>query len=161
MCSILRVLTLPLRGRSLIELDLKCNYLTSTSLAHILSSLPDCPCLQGLALGDNPLGSEAGGILGAAISTSCASLQKLGLGGTNLGDVGVLALAPCLAAHGALKVVGLSANGVSVKGARELMEVLKGSQTIDTVVLGGNAFSQADAVMLQDMCRSGMSLKMA
>ncbi len=149
------------RGRSLLELDLKCNLISHQSLKLILGSLSNCPRLIGLALGDNPLGSESAHELTVALSSGCIPcLEKLGLGSTQLGDDGLLTVASAVAAHKSLRVLGISANGVTMRGAKGLIEALRENQSIESVVIGGNRLSDADMRALDGMCRPGLALKM-
>jgi Ran GTPase-activating protein (RanGAP) involved in mRNA processing and transport len=149
------------RGRSLLELDLKCNLISHQSLKLVLASLSNCPRLIGLALGDNPLGSESAQELTVALSSGCVPcLEKLGLGGTQLGDEGLLTVAPAIAAHKSLRVVGISANGVTMRGAKGLIEALRENESIESVVIGGNRLSDSDMRALDGMCRPGLALKM-
>jgi hypothetical protein len=57
-------------------------------------------------------------------------------------------------------MLGISANGLTMKGAKGLVEALGDNGCIETVVIGGNGLSDRDMRTLDGLCRGGLVLKL-
>lgn len=103
-----------------------------------------------LNLSDNPLGSGGGAHVGAFLERH-QHVAELKLNRTNLGEKGLEALAPGVAALSGLRVLELEGNHMQEDGFEALAVALKGRQSLGTLKVGHNKLGNGGAKVLGEL----------
>ena len=111
------------------------------------AALPCAPELRRIDLSDNTFNARGLAALSSAIS-SLSALEELNLGDTAAGNVGMAALAAALiggACSRTLRVLNVSSNELSVKGARSIARCVRRLEVLEALDASGNELGPAGA----------------
>lgn len=105
--------------------------------------------LQGLTVGNAPMGMPAAKALGEALAVN-TSLKNLSLENHNLGDEGVAYIAEALKKNATLEDLNLRNNAISPKGMKLLAEAVAGHPKLHSLNLGRNKLGDEGVGILMD-----------
>jgi Ran GTPase-activating protein (RanGAP) involved in mRNA processing and transport len=134
------------------------NHIKPEGFEHLVDAMVASSSITNVWLKRNPLGPSAVSSLTRLI-TETRNLRTLDLENTELGDEGVARLFTNLKGKTiALKNVFVNANGVGVKGAQAIAELLEAGWPAESLMLGTNPTGDGGAFHLARAFRSNKSL---
>jgi Ran GTPase-activating protein (RanGAP) involved in mRNA processing and transport len=161
--------TLAIRNASILELNLKCNQITSVGVRALVDdNVEAVKTLTKLCLHFNPVRSEGATILADALwHNAMPSLKRLDLGCCDIDDDGFVALVSALEQHTSLQILNLQnptsynlqgRNRFGERGFMALAESLPNIKGLQEIHFTANASFQSTLPLLLEGFRKNTSL---
>lgn len=134
------------------------NEIDAEGLQPICEALYDNPHVQSLWLKRNPLGPDAGPVLGALVRRN-DRLHTLDLVNTGLLDAGAAALIDALPDNQSLRHLYLGTNGLGIDTARRLAAWLAADDRLESLYVSCNRLGDEGAALLADALTRNSTLR--